>query len=141
MPLWWSVERMARSRFWVERGRAKSAGRGKLEMTLGLPTYIGDDVEALRAVARANLGFFTGLPFFQCLMRASGFAPEADRAAQGAGGEALSDRLLDAICLIGSVARCRERLAAYREAGLGLPILWPGMGVDNARQVVTGFTQ
>jgi len=41
--------------------------------------------------------------------------------------------VLDAICLIGPVAHCRERLAAYRDAGLDLPILWPAMGVDSAR--------
>ena len=64
MPLWWSVERLARSRRWVERGRAKSGGRGKLEMTLGLPTYVGSDIEALRAAARANLGFFTACRSF-----------------------------------------------------------------------------
>ena len=54
-------------------------------------------------------------------MRASGFDAEADKAEQGGGGEALSDRLLDAICLIGPPARCRDRLAEYREAGLDLP--------------------
>jgi len=141
MPIWWSVERLARSKRWVERGRAKSNGRGKLEMTLGLPTYIGDDIAALRAAARANLGLFTTLPFFQRLMRASGFAAEADQAEQGAGGDALSDRLLDAICLIGPVARCRERIAQYREAGLDLPILWPALGVDSAREVIAAFRQ
>jgi len=141
MPIWWSVGRLARSRRWVERGRAKSNGRGKLEMTLGLPTYIGDDIASLRAAARANLGIFTALPFFQRLMRASGFAAEAEQAEQGAGGDALSDRLLDAICLIGPVAHCRERLAQYREAGLDLPILWPGLGVDSARAVIAAFRQ
>ena len=141
MPIWWSVERLARSRRWVERGRAKSNGRGKLEMTLGLPTYIGDDIASLRAAARANLGIFTALPFFQRLMRASGFTAEAEQAEQGAGGAALSDRLLDAICLIGPVAHCRERLAQYREAGLDLPILWPGLGVDSARAVIAAFRQ
>jgi len=50
MPVWWSVERMARSRRWIERGRANSSGRGKLELTLGLPTYVGDDIETLRAL-------------------------------------------------------------------------------------------
>src|SRR5439155_520635 len=55
--------------------------------------------------------------------------------------EALSDRVLDAICLIGPVARCRERLAAYREAGLDLPILWPAMGVEAAREVIAAFRQ
>ncbi|HEV2301634.1 MAG TPA: LLM class flavin-dependent oxidoreductase [Stellaceae bacterium] len=141
MPLWWSVERVARSKVWVERGRARSGGRGKLEMTLGLPTFVGADIDALRAAARANLGFFTALPFFQRLLRASGFAAEADRAEQGAGGDALSDRVLDAICLLGPVGHCRERLAAYREAGLDLPILWPALGIEAAREVVSAFAQ
>ncbi|HEU0155876.1 MAG TPA: LLM class flavin-dependent oxidoreductase [Stellaceae bacterium] len=141
MPLWWSVERVARSRRWIERGRARSGGRGKLELTLGLPTYIGEDMETLRAAARANLGLFTTLPFFQRLLRASGFVAEADRAQQGAGGGALSGRVLDAICLMGPVSRCRERIAEYRAAGLDLPILWPGLGVDTAHQVITAFRQ
>jgi alkanesulfonate monooxygenase SsuD/methylene tetrahydromethanopterin reductase-like flavin-dependent oxidoreductase (luciferase family) len=141
MALWWSVERLAQSKRWVDRGREKSGGRGKLEMTLGLPTFVGDDIAGLRDAARANLGFFTALPFFQRLLRASGFSAEADKAEQGAGGEALSDRVLDAICLIGPVGRCRERLAAYREAGLDLPILWPAMGVDSAREVIAAFRQ
>lgn len=141
MPLWWSAERVARSKRWVDRGRAKSPGRGKLEMTLGLPTYVGDDIASLREAARANLAIFTALPFFQRLMRASGFAEEADQAEQGGGGASLSDRLLDAICLIGPVARCRERIAQYREAGLDLPILWPGLGVDSARAVIATFRQ
>ncbi len=141
MPVWWSVERLARSKRWVDRGRAKSGGRGKLEMTLGLPTFVGNDIDALRGAARANPGFFTALPFFQRLLRTSGFIAEADKAEQGAGGEALSDRVLDAICLIGPVAHCRERLAAYRDAGLDLPILWPAMGVDSAREVISAFRQ
>src|SRR5438445_982119 len=143
MPLWWSVERVAQSKRWIERGRAKSGGRGKLEMTLGLPTFIGNDIDELRAAARANLGFFTALPFFQRLLRASGFAAEADQAEQGAGGDALSDRLLDAICLIGPVGHCRDRLAEYREAGLDLPILWPGvmLGINGAREVIAAFRQ
>src|ERR1051325_7165552 len=139
MPLWWSVERVARSRRWIERGRAKSGRRGKLELALGIPTYVGDNIDALRGAACANLGFFTGLPFFQRLLRASGFVSEADRAEQGAGGDALSDTLLDAICLLGPVSRCRERLAEYREAGLDLPILGPGIGGESAREVITAF--
>lgn len=139
MALWWSVERMARSKRWIEQGRAKSGGRGKLDMTLGLPTFIGNDLDALRAAARANLGFFTGLPFFQRLLRASGFGAEADKAEQGAGGDALSDRVLDAICLLGPIDRCRERIAAYREAGLDLPIIWPALGIASAREVIAAF--
>src|SRR5215469_6332315 len=65
MPVWWSSKRVSRSRVWSERGRAKSAARPRLQMALGLPTYVGDDIPALRRAARANLGLFTALPFFQ----------------------------------------------------------------------------
>lgn len=139
MPLWWPVERVARSRRWIERGRARSPGHAPLAIALGLPTYIGSDLGALRAAARANLGFFAGLPFFQRLMRASGFAEEAERAEQGMGGAALSDRYLDAIALIGPVERCRERLAQYRAAGVDLPILWPAVGISSAREIIAAF--
>jgi alkanesulfonate monooxygenase SsuD/methylene tetrahydromethanopterin reductase-like flavin-dependent oxidoreductase (luciferase family) len=84
MPIWWSPERVARSKVWIERGRAKSPGRAQTDIALGLPTFIGEDIEALREAACANLGLFPNLPFFQRLLRASGFAAEADLAEQGA---------------------------------------------------------
>jgi hypothetical protein len=34
-------------------------------MTLGLPTFIGEEMDMLLATARMNLGLFTTLPFFQ----------------------------------------------------------------------------
>jgi alkanesulfonate monooxygenase SsuD/methylene tetrahydromethanopterin reductase-like flavin-dependent oxidoreductase (luciferase family) len=139
MPLLWSPARVARSGSWAERGRAKAPGRGKLEISLGLPTFIGDDFDAMRDAARANLGLFPNMPFFQRLLRASGFAAEAAMAEQGAGGAALTDRVVDTVCLIGPVSRCRERLAEYRAAGLDLPLLWPAIGVDAARAVIAAF--
>ena len=66
---------------------------------------------------------------------------EAEKAEQGAAAEALSDALLDAVCLIGPIARCRERLATYWAAGLDLPILYPPIGVDGARAVINAFRQ
>lgn len=139
MPFLWSAARVVQSKAWAARGRAKAPDRRPLEITLGLPTFIGDDLEALRATARENLGLYTTFPFFQRLFRASGFTVEAAKAEQGAGPASLSDRLLDAVCLIGSVARCRERLAAFRTAGLDLPILVPPIGVDAARSVIKVF--
>jgi len=58
---------------------------------------------------------------------------------KGVGGVALSDRLLDAVCLLGPITRCREQLAAFRGAGVGLPILVPPIGVDGARAVIKAF--
>jgi alkanesulfonate monooxygenase SsuD/methylene tetrahydromethanopterin reductase-like flavin-dependent oxidoreductase (luciferase family) len=61
MPFLWSAERIARSRAWISRGRAKVAGRARLEITLGLPTFVGSDMAGLREAARANLGLYTTL--------------------------------------------------------------------------------
>jgi alkanesulfonate monooxygenase SsuD/methylene tetrahydromethanopterin reductase-like flavin-dependent oxidoreductase (luciferase family) len=56
-------------------------------------------------------------------------------------GAALSDRLLDAVCLIGPLARCREQLAAFRSAGTDLPILMPSVDVNGARALIKAFAR
>jgi hypothetical protein len=73
------------------------------------------------------------------LFRASGFAEEVAQMEKGAGGAALSDRLLDAVCLLGPMGRCRDQLTTFRNAGLDLPILVPPIGVDGARAVIRAF--
>jgi len=139
MPFLWSAERVRKSKVWVGRGRAKASGLGKVDVTLGLPTFVGDDLKEMRETARANLGLYTTFPFFQRLFRASGFASEAEPMEKGGGGAALSDRILDAVCLTGPMARCREQLAAFRGAGVDLPILVAPIGVDAARGVIKAF--
>ena len=139
MPFLWSAERVKKSKVWIDRGRAKASGLGKVDVTLGLPTFVGDDVKEMREAARANLGLYTTFPFFQRLFRASGFASEADQMEKGGGGAALSDRMLDAVCLTGPMARCREQLGAFRSAGVDLPILVAPIGVDAARGVIKAF--
>ena len=139
MPFLWSAERVRKSKVWVDRGRAKASGLGKVDVTLGLPTFVGDDLKEMRETARANLGLYTTFPFFQRLFRASGFASEAEEMEKGGGGAALSDRILDAVFLTGSMARCREQLAAFRSAGVELPILVAPIGVDATRGVIKVF--
>lgn len=141
MPYLWSAARVKQSKAWAARGRAKAAGLGPLDITLGLPTFVGDDLDAMRATARQNLVLYTGLPFFQRLFRASGFTTEAAQMEHGDGLASLSDRLLDAVCLIGPLARCREQLAAFRAAGVDLPILVPPIGVDGVRAVIQVFSR
>jgi alkanesulfonate monooxygenase SsuD/methylene tetrahydromethanopterin reductase-like flavin-dependent oxidoreductase (luciferase family) len=139
MPFMWSAARVTRSKVWAARGRAKAPRRGPLDVADGIPTFVGDDIGALRSVARANLALFTTFPFYQRMFRASGFAEEAAKAEAGAGGDSLSDRMLDAICLIGPISRCREQLAAFRAAGVDLPILSPPIGVEGVREVIQAF--
>jgi alkanesulfonate monooxygenase SsuD/methylene tetrahydromethanopterin reductase-like flavin-dependent oxidoreductase (luciferase family) len=140
MPFLWTAERVAKSQGWANRGRAKASGLGPLDMTLGLPTFIGDDVNRMREAARQNLGLFTTFPFFQRLFRVSGFEEEAAQMEQGqAGPESLTDRLLDAVCLLGALERCQDQLSAFRGSGVDMPILMPPLGVESARAVIQAF--
>ena len=43
MPVFWPASRVAQSKRWIARGRARLPGRSRLEITLGLPTFVGDD--------------------------------------------------------------------------------------------------
>jgi alkanesulfonate monooxygenase SsuD/methylene tetrahydromethanopterin reductase-like flavin-dependent oxidoreductase (luciferase family) len=140
MPIFWSPQRVRQSMAWIARGRAKAPDLGKCELTLGIPTFIGDDIEALHQTARQNLVLYTYFPYFQHLFRASGFTSEADQMERGAGADSLSNELLDSICLFGPVDRCRERLADYRAAGVDMPILMAPLGVDGARTVISAFS-
>jgi len=139
MPFMWPASRVDKSKAWIQQGRAKAKGLGKMDVTVGIPTYIGDDIKHQREVARAHLAIFTTFPFFQRMFRASGFGSEVDQMEKGAGGAALSDRVLDAMCLIGPLSRCREQLAAFRTAGTDLPILMPPYDVDGARAAIKAF--
>lgn len=139
MPFLWPAARVAQSRAWAARGRATARERGPLDLTLGLPTFIGSDLNALRDAARQNLVLYTGLPYFRQLFRESGFEAEAALMVRGEGLAGLSDRLLDAVCLLGPVERCQEQLAAFRAAGVDLPIVVPPIGVEGARAVIQAF--
>lgn len=141
MPFFWPASRVEQSKSWMARGRAKAPERRKLEVTLGLPTFVGNDLDGMRALARKNLALYTTLPFYQRLFHLCGFEDEAREAEQGQAEEALSDRLLDSICLIGPLERCREQLARFRMAGVDLPILYPPIGVESARATIRAFRQ
>jgi len=51
MPFLWSAARVEQSKAWLQRGRAKGKGRGKVDIAVGIPTYVGDDVKQQREVA------------------------------------------------------------------------------------------
>jgi alkanesulfonate monooxygenase SsuD/methylene tetrahydromethanopterin reductase-like flavin-dependent oxidoreductase (luciferase family) len=139
MPTQWSPERVAQSAARADRGRATAPQLGPLDVTLGIPTFLGDDLDELHDAARQNLALYTSFPYFQRLYRASGFAAEADRMEKGEGPAALSDRLLDSFCLFGPVERCKERLAEFRAAGVDLPILNPPIGPEAAQALIHAF--
>jgi alkanesulfonate monooxygenase SsuD/methylene tetrahydromethanopterin reductase-like flavin-dependent oxidoreductase (luciferase family) len=131
------TSRMPRVMAALEKGAAK-AGRSvvSVDITTGLPACVSDDLDAARTTAKNNLAFYGGLPFYNKLFQSSGFVKEAEELAKG-NGNAVSDKMAEAVSLIGPPSRCREQLAAFREAGVQLPIIVPVpvAGQSNAQAV------
>jgi alkanesulfonate monooxygenase SsuD/methylene tetrahydromethanopterin reductase-like flavin-dependent oxidoreductase (luciferase family) len=119
------TNRMPRVMAALEKGAAK-AGRSvaSVDITNGIPTCISDDLNAARAAARNNLVFYGALPFYNKLFQSSGFVQEAERLAKG-DANAVTDQMASAVSLVGPPSACREQLAAFREAGVQLPIIVP----------------
>jgi len=121
-----AVERMRRGAVAAKRDP------DDVSVSVLIPAFIHDDLALARQAAREFLVHYVGMPHYAKAFEASGYA--GDTAAIGralAGGDragamaALSDRLLDAVLLVGPPARCRERLAALREAGISWVLLGP----------------
>ena len=102
-------------------------------MTTLLRAAVADSREEALERLRPGLGFYLGFfPRYNQLMAEHGFAEEAAAiAAAWAKGDregavrAVSDRMIDATSIAGTPAQCRERLEAYRQSGIDLPILSP----------------
>ncbi|MBM4254944.1 MAG: LLM class flavin-dependent oxidoreductase [Deltaproteobacteria bacterium] len=109
----------------LERGAAKGGRKvSDVDITTGLPSCISDDLNAARAAARSNLTFYGSMPFYNKLFYNSGFVQEAAALAKG-DANGVSDRMAEEVSLVGPPSRCREQLAAFREAGVQLPIISP----------------
>lgn len=124
----------AAARARVAAGAAR-AGRdaAAIEITSLLPASVSSDREAALAAARPGLAFYAGFfPRYNRLIAESGFPDEAARVARArAAGDAagaaraVTDEMIAATGVAGTAAECRERLDAYRDAGLDLPIISP----------------
>jgi alkanesulfonate monooxygenase SsuD/methylene tetrahydromethanopterin reductase-like flavin-dependent oxidoreductase (luciferase family) len=121
-----AVERMRRG--------AEQAGRNPQDIAVSvlIPTFLHDDLAVAREAAREFLVHYAGMSHYAKAFEASGFGAEMDgvRTAlaadtPAAARAALSDRLLDEVLLVGPAVRCRERLAAFAEAGVGWALLGP----------------
>jgi len=119
----------------VERTRrgAASARRDAADIAVSLliPTFLHDDLPTARRAAREFLVHYAGMSHYAKTFAASGFGAEMEDVGKAvaagnaaAATAALSDRLLDEVLLVGPAARCRQRLAAFREAG----VQWASLG-------------
>ena len=121
------------------------AGRQKAGKTLEgfdiicpVPVAITGDVPAARKAMRTELARYATIPFYRREFLNAGYRTELDRfdaVRQNGGelGEALPDRLADALGLAGSAGEVRAFIQSFREAGANLPLVRPIYGPDIAR--------
>ncbi|ROO87911.1 F420-dependent oxidoreductase-like protein [Actinocorallia herbida] len=133
LPLFFLPERAAET-FGpaLEAGKAKrDASLGELDIVAGGILAIGDDQAALRDLARPQLALYIGgmgakgRNFYNDLVRRYGFEAEAEKiqdlylsGRKKEAEAAVPDELIDQTNLLGPEGFVKERLAAYRAAGV-----------------------
>jgi alkanesulfonate monooxygenase SsuD/methylene tetrahydromethanopterin reductase-like flavin-dependent oxidoreductase (luciferase family) len=134
MPV--AYTRRAMARLDAAAGDGGFAGEVGQAMVVVLDASVSAAAERVRPILATYLVYFpnlaaeTGLdPDFLASLRATA----AERGLEAVFGE-LPDALVQEHALVGPPEACRERLAAYRAAGLGLPVLFPDP--DGAEAVV-----
>jgi len=142
MPFLLSPEHMGEFRPHLEAGAAL-AGRGIDEVDLApmVSMQLSDDLEAARDAMRFFLALYVGgmgsreQNFYNRLVRSYGFEQAAatvqDLYLEGRRAEAMAalpGELIDLVSLCGPPGAVRERLAAYREAGVSTLIVSPMVG-------------
>jgi len=139
-PIWFHPEKAAD--VWgasLAAGRAKrDPALGELQVLVGVPVAIGDDVDALHDLVRPALALYVGgmgargKNFYNDLAVRYGYEAEArtvqDLYLDGRKDEAaaaLPDELVRAVSLIGPEGYVAERIAAFAEAGVTTLALQP----------------
>lgn len=124
---------------------AQRAGRNlaDIDITSLLPCAVATTKHQACDALRPTVGFYGGFfPRYNRLMAASGFPEVAqairaawERGDQDAATQAVPDALVEATSVVGTAADCQERIAAYRQSGIHLPIISPRsavLGKDGA---------
>jgi F420-dependent oxidoreductase-like protein len=135
-------------------GDALAAGRekrpedlGPLEVVAGGPLAIGEDVTGLRDLARPQIALYVGgmgakgRNFYHDLLCRYGYAAEADRiqdlylaGRKAEAAAAVPAELLERTSLIGPESYVRDRVQAYRDAGVTILNVTP-LGSDPRRLI------
>ncbi len=124
---WCPPERVPFARARVAEG-ARSAGRDPAEIVVAVyvRSWVGEDDEAAMPALKAAAGQYASYPAYARQFDDAGLgdAARAAAAALGAGRpQDVPEALVRAVCAVGDDAA--ERVAAYREAGADLPVVYP----------------
>ncbi len=141
IPTLFSPQHVAEFRPLLEDGFARAGGGkgfGDFDIAPTVSTFVGDDREAARDAMRHYLALYVGgmgsrkQNFYNALVRRYGFEDAAQRVQdlyldgkKDEAAAALPGELIDAVSLCGPPDVVRERIALFREAGVGTLIVSP----------------
>ena len=97
------------------RAGAEAAGRPAPPVIVHVPVCVHDDVEAVRAAAREQVGAYPRIPAYAAMMTEAGFEVTDE----------LSDALIDALVVHGSVESVAQGLRRFVDRGAGEVIAHP----------------
>lgn len=130
----------ARSHMGASLAALPDATRNDPDFFVGnmIPTCISDDVAAAMAVNRKTLSGYAMLPNYRNYWKDAGYVEEMTAIEEAIAAkeharipELLSDRWLADTTLFGPVAKVREGVEAWFDAGIRTPILVPSSAVGN----------
>ena len=139
LPVFFSPEHVSRLKVPLEEGAAR-AGRtlDNFRIAPNVNVMISDDVEGARDAMRPILALYIGgmgsreQNFYNKIVSSYGFEAAAREVQElyldgkrAAAMEALPDELIDMTCIAGPKDRARERLRAFRDAGVETLIISP----------------
>lgn len=140
---WPTLDAPRRAAQHVSRG-AWRAGRDPDEIDIAslIPCAVAPSRREALEILRPGIALYAGFfPRYNRLLAESGF-PEAvreiktawDRGDQEAATRAVPDELIDAVAIAATPDECRDRVERYRQAGLRLPIISPGVGSGDIKR-------
>lgn len=143
MPTFWPYSRLGEGRKLLAEGAARSHRNAEEVVTAPFTTVIPmPDKEIAYQSARGLISFYIGGmgDYYHAMLSRMGFAENADRVRdlyatkrRDEAAAAVSQEMLDALVIAGEPDTCRERLAEWRSAGVGLPIL--GLPTDMGPEI------
>jgi len=133
LPTFWPYAHLRDGRELIAVG-AREAGRdpAAIECAPFVAVVPFDDVDAARAMIKPLVSFYIGGmgAYYHALFRRYGFGENADlvrdlydQGKRREAAHAVSDELIDAIAICGSPAHCREKLAEWRQNGMGAALV------------------
>ena len=129
---------------------ARRAGRAATAVDVAslIPCAVAPTAAAARDALRPAIGLYAGFfPRYNRLLAEAGFGDAVraikdafDRGGRDAAAVKVPDDLIDAVALAGTPETCRERIEAYRRAGLALPIISPRVsGSDGVHMAMAAI--